>query len=52
MSFSFVTSFLAGVESGEQFLLNSEVFSCFSGVKMSIRSFFYWIANNPCEAVD
>ena len=35
------TSFLAGVESGDQCLLSSEVLSCFSGVTMSIRSFFY-----------
>ena len=35
-----ITSFLAGVESTDQCLLNSEVLSCFSGVIMSIRSFF------------
>ena len=35
-----ITSFLAGVESGDQCLLNSNVLSCFSGVIMSIRSFF------------
>ena len=35
-----ITSFLAGVESGDQCLLNSKVLSCFSGVIMSIRSFF------------
>ena len=35
-----ITSFLAGVESADQCLLNSEVLSCFSGVIMSIRSFF------------
>ena len=36
-----ITSFIAGVESGDQCLLNySEVLSCFSGVIMSIRSFF------------
>ena len=33
-----ITSFLAGVESGNQCLLNSEVLSCFSGVILSIRS--------------
>ena len=33
-------SFLAGVESTDQCLLNSKVLSCFSGVIMSIRSFF------------
>ena len=35
-----ITSFLAGVESADQCLLNSKVLSCFSGVIMSIRSFF------------
>ena len=35
-----ITSFLAGVESGDQCLHNSKVLSCFSGVIMSIRSFF------------
>ena len=35
-----ITSFLASVESGDQCLLNSKVLSCFSGVTMSIRSFF------------
>ena len=40
MSVSFFTSFLAGVESGDQGLLNSDVLSCFSGVIMNIRSFF------------
>ena len=35
-----ITSFLAGVESTDQCLLNSKVLSCFSGVIMSIRSFF------------
>ena len=35
-----ITSFLAGVESVDQCLLNSEVLSCFSGVIMSIRSSF------------
>ena len=34
------TSFLASVESKDQCLLNSKVLSCFSGVIMSIRSFF------------
>ena len=35
-----ITSFLAGVESTDQCLLNSKVLSCFSGVIMSIRLFF------------
>ena len=35
-----ITSFLAGVESADQCLLNSKVLSCFSRVLMSIRSFF------------
>ena len=35
-----ITSFLAGVESTDQCLLNSKVLSCFYGVIMSIRSFF------------
>ena len=35
-----ITSFLAGVESADQCLLNSKVLSCFPGVIMSIRSFF------------
>ena len=35
-----ITSFLAGVESADQCLLNSKVLSCFYGVIMSIRSFF------------
>ena len=35
-----ITSFLAGVESADQSLLNSKVLSCFSGVIMSIRLFF------------
>ena len=35
-----ITSFLASVESGDQCLLSSKVLSCFSGVIMSIRSFF------------
>ena len=34
-----ITSFLAGVESTDQCLLNSKVLFCFSGVIMSIRSF-------------
>ena len=34
-----ITLFLAGVESRDQWLLNSKVLSCFSGVIMSIRSF-------------
>ena len=38
-----ITSFLAGVESGGQYLLNSKVLSCFSGVIMSIRSYFQFI---------
>ena len=37
-----ITSFLAGVESTDQCLLNSKVLSCFSGVIMSKRSFFYY----------
>ena len=41
-----ITSFLAGVESGDQCLLNSKVLSCFSGVIVSIRSFFlFWLPN-------
>ena len=39
----FNDSFLAGVESTDQCLLNSKVLSCFSGVIMSIRSFFYLV---------
>ena len=35
-----ITSFLAGVESADQCLLNSKVLSCFSGVTVSITSFF------------
>ena len=35
-----ITSFLAGVESADQCLFSSKVLSCFSGVIMSIRSFF------------
>ena len=35
-----ITSFLADVESADQCFLNSKVLSCFSGVVMSIRSFF------------
>ena len=31
---------MSGVESSDQCLLNSKVLSCFSGVIMSIRSFF------------
>ena len=38
-----ITSFLAGVESADQCLLNSKVLSCFSGVIMSIRSFFFYL---------
>ena len=41
MSFSLLLH--AGVESGDQCLLNSEVLSYFSGVIMSIRSFSYSI---------
>ena len=37
-----ITLFLAGAESENQCLLNSEVLSYFSGVIMSIRSFFYF----------
>ena len=40
-----ITSFLAGVESTDQCLLNSKVLSCFSGVIMSIRSFFLYALN-------
>ena len=36
-------SFPAGVESGDQCLLNFNVLSCFSGVIMSIRSFFLFV---------
>ena len=35
-----ITSFLPGVESTDQCLFNSKVLSFFSGVIMSIRSFF------------
>ena len=35
-----ITSFLAGVKSEDQCLLNFKILSCFSGVIMSIRSFF------------
>ena len=48
-----ITSFLAGVESADQCLLNSKVLSCFSGVIMSIRSFFSiynLIEKNPSHA--
>ena len=38
------TSFLAGVESADQCLLNSKVSSCFSGVIMSIRSLFLFVS--------
>ena len=38
-----ITSFLASVESADQCLLNSKVLSCFSGVILSIRLFFYYI---------
>ena len=38
-----ITSFLAGVESADQCLLNSKVLSYFSGVIMSIRSFFLYM---------
>ena len=40
MSFSLSLHFLAGVKSADQCLLNSKVLSCFSGIIMSIRSFF------------
>ena len=40
MSFHYQSSFLAGVEFADQCLINSKVLSCFSGVIMSIRSFF------------
>ena len=42
-----ITSFLAGVESADQCLLNSEVLSCFSGVIMSVRSFFLFVREFP-----
>ena len=35
-----IFQFLSSVESADQCLLNSKVLSCFSGVIMSIRSFF------------
>ena len=43
-----ITSFLAGVESTDQCLLNSKVLSCFSGVIMSIRSFFLFEDYKTC----
>ena len=43
-----ITSFLAGVESADQCLLNSKVLSCFSGVIMSIRPFFLFYSNDGC----
>ena len=44
-----ITSFLAGVESTDQCLLNSKVLSCFTGVIMSIRFFlFTWL--NACSS--
>ena len=46
-----ITSFLAGVESADQSLLNSKVLSCFSGVIMSIRSFFLLHQILPSPAV-
>ena len=42
-----ITSFLAGAESTDQCLLNSKVLSCFSGVIMSIRSFFLYLSSLP-----
>ena len=45
------TSFLAGVESGGQCLLNSKVLSCFSGVIMSIRSFFLFLSCSVVESL-
>ena len=39
-----ITSFLAGVESGHHCLLNFEVFFCFPGVTLSIRSSFLFIS--------
>ena len=36
-----ITSFLPGVESGDQCLLNCGIFSGFYGFIMSIRLFFY-----------
>ena len=44
-----ITSFLAGVESTDQCLLNSEVLSCFSGVIISMRSFFLLYSEIPQE---
>ena len=41
-----ITSFPVSVESADQCLLNSKVLSCFSGVIMSIRSFFYLIGHS------
>ena len=45
-----ITSFLAGVESGDQCLLNSEVLSCFSGIIMSVRSFSLFVTELSLEA--
>ena len=44
-----ITSFLASVESADQCLLNSKVLSCFSGVIMSIRSFFLYYELSVAE---
>ena len=38
-----IISFFDSVESTDQCLLNSKVLFCFSGVIMSIRSFFLWL---------
>ena len=46
-----ITSFLAGVESPDQCLRNSKVLSCFSGVIMSIRSFFLFTGQKAIKAV-
>ena len=44
--------FLAGVESGDQFFLNSEVLSYFSGVMLSIRlSLLFSRSHVECEIV-
>ena len=51
MSFSLSLHFFLGVESGDQCLHNSKVLSCFPGVIMSIRSFFYSLSdeNFSCQ---
>ena len=42
-----MTSFLAGVESGDQCLFNSEVLSCVSGVMLSIKIVFSMLGYTP-----